>query len=451
MIFTFEKDKEITGDVLLNFIRLHEQDERPQMEKLKGMYLGQYEILDMPPKDLGKPDNRIVVNFAKYIVDTFNGYFIGIPLKITHDADIVNAAVDDFRNRCDMEDNEAELAKICSIFGKGYEYLYQNEEGKTAIAYNEPLDIFIIYDDTVQQKRIAGVRYWYTEDGQLKGELRTAEADHDFHLNSDKTITIEDGTPHYYGNVPIVEYIENEERQSIFHHVISLMNGLNKALSEKANDIEYFSDAYLAIMGSEVTAEEAGKLKDNRLLNIYGTGSENVKAFFLEKPNSDATQENFINRAIELIYQTAMVANINNESFGNSSGVALEFKLQAMKNLAALKQRKFQSAMQQRYRMIFALPTNVPSSQASEWANLKYQFTLNMPRNLRDEVETAVKMTAITSEETALSTISTVDNAKRERERRQDEMNAGYSAEPAMLAAIATVEALGGTQQAQEG
>lgn len=38
-------------------------------------------IDDEPTKDPWKPDNRLTVNFTKYIVDTFTGYFNGIPVK----------------------------------------------------------------------------------------------------------------------------------------------------------------------------------------------------------------------------------------------------------------------------------------------------------------------------------------------------------------------------------
>ena len=39
-----------------------------------------------------------------------------------------------------------------------------------------------------------------------------------------------------------------------------------------------------------------------------------------------------------------MVANMTESEFGNSSGTALAFKLQAMDNLARMKDRKLQSA-----------------------------------------------------------------------------------------------------------
>lgn len=45
---------------------------------------------------------------------------------------------------------------------------------------------------------------------------------------------------------------------------------------------------------------------------------------FMDKPNSDGTQENLIERLERLIFQISMVANISDENFGTSSGIALK-------------------------------------------------------------------------------------------------------------------------------
>ena len=117
-----------------------------------------------------------------------------------------------------------------------------------------------------------------------------------------------------------------------------------------------------------------------------------------------------------------MTANINDESFGNASGVALEFKLQPMKNLAAMKERKFKSGMNQRFKMVFALPTNIEASKKDEWFNLSYQFTRNIPRNIKDEAEIAAKLQGVVSKETQLDVLSFVENSKDEIDRMNAEV-----------------------------
>jgi SPP1 family phage portal protein len=424
-IFIHNAEEEITAEVVDKFIKLH-QAELPRYNRLKSLYESNSPILTREAKDSFKPDNRLVVNYAKYITDTFNGYFIGIPVKVAHDDKSVNERVDNFLKLNDMDDNQAELSKLTSVYGHSFELLYQNEFSETCCTYNNPLDMFIVYDDTIAQKPLFAVRYQVTDDG-IKGQLFTSAEEVLISEGKDGLI-LSDNKPHYYGDVPVIEYIENEERKSIFESVETLINAFDKAISEKANDVDYFADAYLKILGVELDETTLQNIRDNRIINLHG-GDDIAKILveFMEKPNGDDNQEHLLDRLERLIYQMSMVANINDESFGNASGVSLEFKLQPMKNLAAMKERKFTSGMNRRFRMLFNLPTNMEASKKDEWRNLSYKFTRNMPRNISDEANTASSLQGIVSKEKQLSVLSIVDNVKEEIERIEAEKNnAGY-------------------------
>ena len=57
----------------------------PRYRYLENLYKGFHDIYKQPEKESWKPDNRLAVNFPRYIVDTFLGYSYGIPIKKTHD------------------------------------------------------------------------------------------------------------------------------------------------------------------------------------------------------------------------------------------------------------------------------------------------------------------------------------------------------------------------------
>ena len=117
-----------------------------------------------------------------------------------------------------------------------------------------------------------------------------------------------------------------------------------------------------------------------------------------------------------------MTYNANDESFSNNaSGISLEFKMQNPRNLAQAKARKFKKGYAQMYRMIFSLPTNVSAAKAKEWFNLEYNFEFNIPRNIKDEAETAQKLEGIVSRETQLGVLSIVPDVTQEMERIKDE------------------------------
>ena len=101
----------VTEEVVTEAVRLHMSKLVKNYIESEDMYLSQHEVLKMAKKDSWKPDNRLVFNYAKYIVDTFTGYQIGVPVKIKHEDENVNEFVADFRKINDMEDSEFELAK----------------------------------------------------------------------------------------------------------------------------------------------------------------------------------------------------------------------------------------------------------------------------------------------------------------------------------------------------
>lgn len=414
-LMTFPKDEPITVEVVNKFMEKHKL-EVARYEYLKNMYRGIMSIDDEPTKDPWKPDNRLAVNFTKYIVDTFTGYFNGIPVKKFHSDKEILSKLQEFDNLNDMEDEESELAKMACIYGRAFELLYQDEETQTNVIYNSPENMFMVYDDTVKQEPLFAVRYGVDEDKKLQGEVYTLLETIKI-SGENGELSFGEGTYNPYPDLPVVEFYFNEERMSIFESVISLVNAFNKAISEKANDVDYFSDQYLAFLGAAVEEEDLKNIRSNRVINYYGEGSEgkNVDVKFLEKPDSDSQTENLLDRLTKLIFQTTMVANISDESFGSSSGVSLAYKLQAMSNLALSFQRKFQSSLNSRYKLYCELSTNVSNKEA--WKDIEYTFTRNEPKDIKEQAETANILMGITSQETALSVISVIPDVQAEMEK----------------------------------
>ena len=414
-IMTFDRDEDITPEVIAKFMRIH-QLELPRYQYLMNCYKGQMEIYDYAKKDPYKPDNRLVVNFPKYITDTFTGYFNGIPVKKSHPDDAYNQAIRAFDGLNDMEDEESELAKMACVYGRCYEFMYQNEDTETCVVYNSPEDMFLVYDNSVKQAPLFAVRYGLDDDNVFQGEYFGPGGNRKL-TGSTSALQFGEKLDDYYGELPVTEFYFNEERMSIFESVISLFNAFNKAISEKANDVEYFSDQYLAFLGAEVDGDDLKEIRENRIINYFGTEATRVDVKFLDKPDSDEQTEHLLDRLQKLIFQTSMVANISDESFGQASGTALAYKLEAMSNLALAFQRKYQSSLNKRYKLFSSLATNVPASQSNAWRELEYTFTRNEPKDIKSQAETAQMLMGITSEETALSVLSVVSDTKAELEK----------------------------------
>ena len=156
----------------------------------------------------------------------------------------------------------------------------------------------------------------------------------------------------------------------------------------------------------------------DRVIN-FDEDAEKMIVDFLQKPDGDTTQEHLIDRLERLIFQIGMVADISDENFGTSSGIALKYKLQAMSNLAKTKERKFNSGMNRRYMLIFSNP--VSGMLKDDWVKVKPVFTRNFPANVLEETQIAGNLEGITSKRTQLGTLSIVDNVDEELKRIEEE------------------------------
>ena len=418
-MYRISKDTELTLTLLTQLLDEHRKEVNDRFKKLHDAYMSDHDILHGKQKEAYKPDNRIVVNFPKYIVDTMNGFFIGNPVKTVADEDKVAEYVEYLDQYNDQDDNNAELSKICSIFGKGYEMYFTDEEAELCITYLSPMEAFMVFDDSILERPLYFVRRYTDRDNNEWGSISSEYGVRYFKITGGVEWTDEDWEPHYFPGVPATEYVENAERQGLFEPVLPLVNAYNKAISEKANDVDYFADAYLKILGVAMDDEDVEHIRDNRIINFEGESTEKLVVEFLNKPESDTTQENLLNRTERLIFQISMVANISDENFGAATGIALKYKLQAMSNLEKTKERKFTSGMNRRYRLLFGHPSSkVP---ADAWVQLHYQFTPNIPANMLEEAQIAAQMEGITSHETQLKVLSIVDDVQGELDKIEEE------------------------------
>lgn len=412
--YRLEDDKVLDGDTLGKFLARHAAESVFRYKPLMNAYMTDYPIFREPPKPKYKPDNRIAVNFAKYIVDTMNGFFIGVPIKLQCDDEKVSKYVELLDQYNDQDDNNAELSKICSIYGKGYEMYYVDQEGKIGITYLDPQEAFMIYDDSVLERPRYFIRTYLDSNNVLHGSVSDEEKVRYFVQKGKIQFLDEYEKAHGFAGVPATEYQENAEEQGIFEPVLTMIDAYNKAISEKANDVDYFADAYLKVLGTLLEEDDIKHIRDDRIINFDGD-IEKVIVEFLQKPDGDTTQEHLIDRLERLIFQISMVADISDENFGTSSGIALKYKLQAMSNLAKTKERKFSSGMNRRYMLIFSNP--VSGMLKDDWVKVKPIFTRNFPANVLEETQIAGNLDGITSKRTQLGTLSIIDNVDEELER----------------------------------
>ena len=402
----------LTMTVIDEYVRKHEY-RMPRYKYLENLYKGFHDVYRQPEKPDWKPDNRLAVNFPKYVTDTFLGFAYGIPIKKSHPDETVDAAIKEFERDNEITDHEYELAKKCCVYGHAWEYLYQDENARTKMVACTPKEVFTVYDDTIQNCALFAVRYGYHENGATRyGEAMTREEILVFDNGN-----IKERRQNPYGRIPVVEWQLNTEEAA------GLVEAFNHTIGEKANDVDAFAEAYLAVLGAELDEDGIYKIRDNRVINLYGTDdAKDILVQFLQKPTADGTQENLLDRLEQLIYRTSMVSDISDETFGSAtSGTALAFKLLPMSNLAAGFDRKVEKSLRKRYKLFCSLSTNVSDRDA--WRDIKIQTSRNLPKNVQEEAQTAAQLEGIVSKETQLSVLSIVSDPRDEIDRMEQEQN----------------------------
>lgn len=179
-----------------------------------------------------------------------------------------------------------------------------------------------------------------------------------------ETDLVEDDIEEYFfDDVPITEYKNNRDETGDFEKVLSLIDAYNLLQSDRVNDKEQLVDAFLVIIGQSLgdnegeISETVKKLKEEKIIELDPDGN----AMWLTKQlNED--QVEILKKAIKSdIHEFSKVPDLTDENFvGNSSGIAMKYKLIGFENLGKTKERYFKKGLRQRLKLI----SNIKSKQA---------------------------------------------------------------------------------------
>lgn len=427
-VFYYDSEQEITQADVMRFILENEQLAR-EYAKMRRYYKADHDaIVKAKQKPNNKPDNRLVLNYPKKLVDTFTGFAVGKPVQMTLPEDLGNEALSKFNVSRKMDSVIARVWKESCIYGRAYFYVYSHDS-EIYVTDALPLDTFVIYDNTVAHKPLYAVRYGHIG-ASASYKLTVFSESYQWESDTSRnTSGFGSRVVNPFGMIPIIEAVENDERLSVIKNVLPLIDEIDKAMSEKTNDVDYFADAYMKVLGAILSEDDLENLRNYRIINLKSRESddpnetpENLDVDFLSKPNADTTQENLINRVIDSLYQVSMITNLNDKDFGNSTGVALEMKYKPMLNLATLKSRGFTESLKDMYQVVFASDL-IENISREAWKDLDINFQYDLPHDTLSEAQTAQILANLVSSETWLKTLSIVNDPRQEQERMDREKN----------------------------
>lgn len=374
------------------------------------------------------PNSKITCNHAKDISDVAAGYFMGSPVTYenTAESDIDKLLVA-FDN-ADVDNTDAELALDLSINGLAYEYIYVGKDGVLKNKVLDAVNAFIVVDDTIEENELFGVYYWKKKDDKngITRYVATVMTEHYIYdtvmIGSDDDKSLKKRQKHLMGEVPLIEYLNNKYAIGDFEQQIPLIDAYNTLMSDRINDIEQFIDAILIIYGAslgdddEETAAAAKELRDNKLLEL----PEDAKAEYLSRSLDENGMEVLRKAIKEDIYTFSHVPNITDENFaGNSSGVAMEYKLLGLEMLTTIKTRYFRKGLRKRIR-IFCNFLKLKQILL-ESNSIVPHFNRTLPKNLVELSTIVTNLKGSVTDRTLLKLLPFVEDPDEEIERIEED------------------------------
>lgn len=381
---------------------------------LRDYYVGKHEILYRSFNDDTKPNNRVVNNFAKLIVDTGTSYFTGLPITYNCKNIAYLDALNDIQKKNYADDVISELDKMSDIYGHAFEFHYIRN-GEEKFKPLSPDKIMVCYSDNINEDLLCAIVYDEYKDEVSNEIITNIEVYTDkeiwsFNAVDDEVKDLPIITPHRFPRVPVVEFIANEERLGAFETVITAIDAYNIAVSDAINEVEYWNDSYLLLRNlNATTQEDILEMKRNRVLMLDGDG----EAEFLTKDVNDKHFENIKDRLTADIHKFAQTPNLQDEQFAsNLSGVAIRYKMMGLEHKTAIKERKFNSALQERIELI----THFLNLQGCGYDEpVDVIFTRNLPSNLVELADIVSKVRGVVSDETLRSTLPFIHDLEAEK------------------------------------
>lgn len=396
-------------------------------KKLQDYYLGNHTILENGGADKNK-DNKLVNPYPKYITDFNVGFFMGQSVKYVAtamDEDEDDKFLEEYQKVCNRNNEAKEnltLAKTCSIKGEAYELLWIDDKAEVRFKAIEPDNAFLIYDMSIEDRVKFGVRYYSTKVDNITTMYVYLYDDKAMYLYTDESsngvLKLEDVKPHPFGSVPLIHFKNNKELQGDFEQVITLIDAYNREQSNTLNDMDQFSDAYLALTNYAATDEEdIDNMKKKRVLLLDSDGD----AKWVTKDVNDTWIENFKLRINKDIHKFSFTPDFADESFGtNLPGISLRLKLLTAEELRNTKEMYFRESLSKRMDLI-ASYLNIINNTEVIRNQIQMQFSDSLPQNILELTQIVQNLSNDVSTETRLSLLPFIESPADEMEKKEKE------------------------------
>ena len=368
-------------------------------------YLQEYERGNQPilkrVKDI-RPEinNKIVENHAAEITAFKVGYVFGSPITFVQranvDIDGNKGETDDKKlailNEMMFEEGKAAqdqvLGKDISVCGIGYRIVLPKKVKDGVSAFNilrlNPTNAFVVKFNDLYKKSAIGVSYVVLSDDSYRVGAYTDKQYFELEGKDVASLKVVNTVPNRVG-IPIIEYKNDDERMGCFERVISLLDALNIATSDRLNGLAQFVQSILWMNNCEVDKEQMEQLKDKLGLLTKSEPGNPASVQYLTATLDQAQTQTLIDYLYEQILQIAGVPG-REQSTGGNTGQAI--MLSNGWQLAETHARSVEQTFTQSEREMLKVVLKILSlTETSEVADLKLSdIDVKFSRNRTDSL-----------------------------------------------------------------
>lgn len=402
-------DAEALGAAVGEFLRTV----RPERQRLYDYYRGEQSV-DKGETVRGRPDNRLRAPFPRYITEVHTGYFLGLPPTVAYGG-AAGARYAALSRELDLPHLYFDLGRDLSICGAGFALVWA-ERGGVKVCRCDPCDCFAIRSGDAGAPLLAAVRLFASGRGGTRGVLYTAERLVPFVWDG-TGVTLGAAEENLLHTIPLLPFYNNCQGVGDFEMVTGLVDAYNVLLSGALDDMQSVANAFLALYGMQgATQRDIEQANRSRILSL----SEGGRAEFVVKNlNHEALGQLEVNLRRSIL-QLSMTPDLCDEHFaGNSSGVALQYKLWGIEQVRAAKERTFTDGL----RALLAVLTEGERllGRSVDLTGGEVTFYKNLPQDNAALAETLLSLSPLLSRQTILENLPWVADAQEELRRRAAE------------------------------
>ena len=403
-------DAEMLGAAVGEFLRTV----RPDRQRLYDYYRGEQPV-NKGEAVRGRPNNLLRAPFPRYITEVHTGYFLGIPPALAYGEAAAGERYAALSRDLDLPHLYFDLGRDLSICGAGFALVWAERSG-VRVCRCDPCDCFAIRSGEAGSPLLAAVRLLAGGKGETRGVLYTAERLIPFVWDG-TGVTLGTTEENLLHTIPLLPFYNHCQGMGDFEMVTGLVDAYNVLLSGALDDMQSVANAFLALYGMQgTTQKDIDNANRTRILSL----SEGGRAEFVVKNLNHEALGQLETNLRRSILQLSMTPDLCDEHFaGNSSGVALQYKLWGIEQVRAAKERTFTDGL----RGLLAVLT---AGEQLMGRNIDLTggmatFYKNLPQDNSALAETLLSLSPVLSAQTILENLPWVTDVQEELRRKAAE------------------------------